>query len=56
MRRVNHFLDVKQVEFLEDLPGTISEHIRRAVEQYIDKVKGDKSSASLSKKVGDLDA
>ena len=31
------FLDQSQLEFLEKLPGNISEHIRMAVSEYVVK-------------------
>ena len=38
-----------QVEFLENLKGKFSEHVRRAVDDYIKKIKNGKVSASQSK-------
>lgn len=54
MIRINFFLTEKQLDFLKDLPGTVSENIRIAVNEYIQKLKGENVSASQSK-VGELD-
>jgi len=55
MRRIDFLADKKQVETLESFGGTLSEHIRRALDEYIQKVKQSKLgvSASTSKKEGD---
>ena len=37
MKRFNMFLERSQLEFLEKLPGTISEHVRMAVLEYIER-------------------
>ena len=41
-----------QHAFLKDLPGTISEHLRRAIDDYIEKKKNTDVSVSLSGKKG----
>ncbi len=58
MVRRSFYITLNQVNFLGNLSNiTISEHVRRALDEYIDKLREDKSSASLSKKkVGDSDA
>ena len=53
MQRINVFLEIKHIAFLKDLPGTLSEHVRRAIDDYTDSLKVQKSSGSQSKKVGD---
>jgi hypothetical protein len=40
-------LRVDQKQFMEGLPGSASEHIRRAIDDYIDKTK--KSRINVSK-------
>lgn len=40
-----------QIDFILKLPGIFSEHVRRAVDQYISKLMAEDASApSLSKK------
>jgi hypothetical protein len=41
------FLDQEHIDFLENLPGTASEHVRRAIDDY--KAKRINVSASESK-------
>ena len=48
MKRVNIFLYEHHVSFLVSLGGTISEHVRRAVDEYIQKTKALNVSASES--------
>lgn len=50
MHRVNFFISSESMYFLDALPGTLSEHLRRAVDDYIIKIKGTKVSESVSKK------
>ena len=52
MIRMNLLMDQDTVSFLKSLPGTVSEHIRRAIDEYIEKIKSQKISASQSKKGG----
>jgi len=54
IRKHVYFKD-SQIDFFENFNGlTFAEHVRRAVDQYIDKLRPGKSSASLSnKKEGD---
>ncbi len=56
MERVDFLLEKAYKKFLEGLPGTLSDHLRRAVDEYIKRLKSDKTSASLSQeKDGELD-
>ena len=51
MTRVNLYLKKTQIKFLKNFNGlSVSEHVRRALDQYIDKLKSDKVSASRSKR------
>jgi hypothetical protein len=51
MIRKDFWLTNNQVRFLRKLEGSISEHIRRAIDEYILKIKREqlKVSTSLSK-------
>lgn len=53
MKRTNVFLEEEQIEFLRKLPGKVSEHIRRALDEYIYRLKGTDTSTSRSKKGGE---
>ena len=49
MIRVNFLIDESTFYFLKTLPGTMTEHIRRAITEYTDKLrKAQKISASQS--------
>jgi hypothetical protein len=37
-------------EYLDSLPGSLSEHIRRAIDEYIEKMKSPRASISPSKR------
>ena len=56
IRRVDFLIDREQIEFLNSLPGTVSEHIRFAIAQYIHRLKQEEvrlarnASASASKR------
>lgn len=50
MKRIDAYIHEAQFFFLTTLPGTLSEHIRRALDDYMDKVKALKVSASKSKR------
>lgn len=50
MRRIDVYITENQLSFLSTLPGTISEHVRRALDDYIQKMRVAKASASKSKK------
>jgi len=52
MERINVWINKQQSKFLKDLPGTLSEHIRRAIDDYIKALKGVNVSASASKRKG----
>ena len=49
MERKSYFLNKKQILFLKNLQGTASEHVRRALDDYEEKLKG-QSVASKSKR------
>ena len=49
MIRKTFFLDKEQIDFLKSLPGTSSEHIRQAINEY--KKKQQNVSASQSQTV-----
>lgn len=53
MDRVDFHLSSEKKDFLLSLQGNLSEHLRRAVDEYIDKIKMQSVSASKSKR-GDL--
>lgn len=50
MRRFDFLIDEQQIEFLESLSGNVAEHLRRAIDDYIEKQKDLKVSASKSKR------
>jgi hypothetical protein len=50
MKRIDFFLDDNQSTFLATLPGTVSEHLRRAVDEYVERKQSSKVSGSLSNK------
>ena len=52
MKRFNVFLSEDQISYLKSLVGTISEHIRHAVNEYIDRKKNLNVSSSQSKSKG----
>ncbi|HZX15000.1 MAG TPA: hypothetical protein VFF49_11450 [Thermodesulfobacteriota bacterium] len=49
MRRINLFIDDKDFSLLEELPGTISETIRIAIREFLQKLYKVNVSASKSK-------
>lgn len=51
MERFEFLISSEQLKFLKGLPGTVAEHIRRAVDEYIQKVRGISASTSASKEV-----
>ena len=53
MRRIDVYIHENQYNFLTIQSGTISEIIRRAIDDYIEKTRTLKVSASTSKKGGD---
>ena len=53
MKRINFLIDEAMLEHLEALPGTLSQHLREALYQYLLKLQQQNVSQSLSKKEGD---
>ena len=54
MVRKNLFLKQSQVDILNKVNElSFSEHVRRAVDEYIDKIQIMRVSGSMSEKVGD---
>jgi len=53
MKRIDLYINEVNLSFLSTLSGTVSEHIRRAIDEYIEKVKNFKVSSSLSKEGGE---
>lgn len=49
MERVDFNLSSDKKTFLETLPGNLSEHLRRAVDEYIAKINLQNVSSSRSK-------
>lgn len=48
MVRKEFYIEEDQIEFLSTLPGTVSEHIRIAIDEYIDRKKREKLQVSES--------
>ena len=48
MVRFNFFIDEAMLEHLEVLPGTVTEHIRQALYDYLLKLQTHNASASQS--------
>lgn len=44
-------MEQEQIDFLRNLPGTVAEHVRQAVNEYIEKKRGLPAS-SQSRKEG----
>ena len=49
MKRVNLYLSEEQLQFLKEYPGTISEHIREAIDNWITQKKNLNVSISPTK-------
>lgn len=49
IRKASYFRK-EQLEFLKTVPGNFADHLRRALDEYIEKLKGQKVSASASKR------
>ena len=49
MIRKNFWLTNDQFRFLRKLEGNVSEHIRRAIDEYIEKKKQEQLKVSTSK-------
>jgi len=52
MVRFPVYLPEKELQYLKELSGTVSQHIRQAIEDYVDKQKVLRASASVSKRGG----
>lgn len=50
MKRINIYLSEEQLEILENYPGTVSEHIREAIDLWIEKKKNLKVTISPSER------
>jgi len=50
MVRINFFIDTEQLDFLKNLPGKLSEHLRLAIARYIKEKRGENVSASQSQR------
>ena len=48
MVRKHFLLSNDQIRFLQHLPGTTTEHVRRALDDYIEKVKREQTQVSNS--------
>lgn len=48
MKRINAFITEAQFFFLTNLSGTLSEHIRRALDDYMQKLRALNVSSSQS--------
>lgn len=55
MKRIDAYIHEAQFFFITSLAGTLSEHLRRALDDYITKLKANNVSASKSKKGGNQD-
>ena len=49
MKRINLYISEDQLQFLEDYPGTISEHVREAIDDWMAKKKNLNVSISPTK-------
>jgi len=54
MKRFDIYLDPEQIKYLGKLSGTVSEHVRLAIREYIESIEGKNVSASASKKGGEV--
>lgn len=50
MKRINFFIDETMLMQLKSLPGTLTEHIRRAIYEYLLNLQSQNVSASESKR------
>jgi len=50
LRRFDFFINEEQVKLLKNLPGNVSEHIRRAIYEYLQKLSEANVSSSASKR------
>jgi len=53
MKQLHFLIDETILEHLKSLPGTVTEHIRQAIWEYLRKIHTESVSTSLSKKEGD---
>lgn len=53
MHRINFYIARKKLDFLQELEGTISEHLRNAVDDYIEKKSINTSASQSKRKAGD---
>mgnify|MGYP001566525312 CR=1 FL=1 len=53
MRRIDVYIQENQYYFLVAQPGTLSENIRKAIDDYIQKIKALNVSASQSQRKED---
>ena len=53
MKRINFLIDDTMLSQLKSIPGTMTEHIRRAIYEYLQKLSALNASASQSKKGGE---
>ena len=54
MKRINLLIDETMFSHFKQLPGTLTEHIRRAMYEYLQKLHKENTSSSASKR-GDKD-
>jgi hypothetical protein len=52
MKQIHFYIDEGMLEHLEALPGTLSQHIREALYQYLLKLSQQSVSSSKSEKGG----
>lgn len=50
--RLDVNIETSKKQFLQSLPGTLTKHVERAIDEYIDKIRS-KSVASSKSKRGD---
>jgi hypothetical protein len=53
MKRYDIYLDPDEVKKLGDLPGTVSEYVRQAIREFLQRIEGKNVSASASRKRGE---
>ena len=53
MIRVHFYIEEFKLKILKNLKGKTSEHIRRAIDEYIEELEKNRYSASQSKEVKD---
>lgn len=49
IRKASYFRK-EQLDFLKTIQGNFADHLRRALDEYIERLKGQKVSASASKR------